>query len=83
MALKQVEIRVAGKNTLVPAAEVCGRTVIARPGRVKLASIQDDIVAPGELVPDPEAFVAALKAKRIESGRADFFPASAGCHPKV
>jgi len=82
MALKQVEIRVAGRNTLVPAAEVCGRTVIARPGRIKIASIEDDIVAPGELVPDPEAFVAALKQSGLKADVLTFFQRPPDVTPK-
>jgi hypothetical protein len=82
MALKQVEIRVAGKNTLVPAAEISGRTVIARGGRVKLASILDDIVAPGELVPDPETFVAALKASGLKADVLTFFQRPPDLIPK-
>jgi len=56
MALKQVEIRDSGKTMLVPAAEICGRTVMVRGGGVKTASVLDEAVAPGELVPDPAAF---------------------------
>ncbi len=82
MALKQVEIRVAGKNTLVPAAEVYGRTVIARPGRVKIASIEDDIVAPGELVPDPKTFVAALKSSGLKADVLTFFQRPPDLTPK-
>jgi len=58
--MKQVEIRVSGKNTLVPAAEICGRTVIAKGGRIKIASVLDEVVAPGELVKDPDKFIAAF-----------------------
>jgi hypothetical protein len=82
MALKQVEIRVAGKNTLVPAAEICGRTVIARGGRIKTVSILDDIVAPGELVPDPEAFVSALKQSGLKADVLTFFQRPPEVTPK-
>jgi len=82
MALKQVEIRIAGKNTPVPAAEICGRTVIARPGRVRIASVQDDIVAPGELVQNPAAFVAELKASRLPADVLTFFQRPPDCTPK-
>ena len=82
MSLKQVEIRVAGKNTPVPAADVCGRTVIARPGRIKTASILDDIVAPGELVPDPAAFVAALKQSGLKADVLTFFQRPPDVTPK-
>ena len=82
MTLKQVEIRVSGKNTFVPAAEICGRTVIARDGRIKTASILDDIVAEGELVKDPDAFVAALKQSGLKADVLTFFQRPPDVTPK-
>ncbi len=82
MALKQVEIRVSGKNTLVPAVEICGRTVIARGGRIKIASILDDIVAEGELVPDPDAFVTALTQSGLKADVLTFFQRPPDVTPK-
>jgi len=73
MALKQVEIRVLGQNTLVAATEICGRTVIAKGGRIKTASILDEEVAEGELVKDPEAFVVALKQSGLDADVLTFF----------
>lgn len=82
MALKQVEIRVAGKNTLVPAVDIEGRTVIARGRRIKTASIMDDIVAPGELVKDPERFVTALKESGLKADVLTFFQRPPDAAPK-
>jgi hypothetical protein len=82
MALKQVEIRVAGKNTFVPAAEICGRTVIAKGGRIQTASVLDDIVAAGELVPDPEKFVAALRQSGLRADVLTFFQRPPEVTPK-
>ena len=82
MSLKQVEIRVSGKNTLVPAAEVCGRTVVTQGGRIKTASILDEIVAEGELVPDPEAFVAELKRSGLMADMLTFFQRPPDVTPK-
>ena len=73
MALKQVEIRVSGRNTLVPAAEIAGRTVVAKGGRIKTASILDEVLAEGELVKDPGAFIAALKQSGLKADVLTFF----------
>ncbi len=73
MTLNQVEIRVSGKNTLVPAAEICGRTVLATGRHLKTAVILDEHIAEGELVTDPEAFVAALKASGLPADVLTFF----------
>lgn len=70
MPLKQVEIRVSGKTTLAPAADIEGCTVVVRGGHLKTASILDEGVAEGDLVKDPEAFVASLKQSGL---RADVF----------
>jgi hypothetical protein len=82
MALKQVEIRVSGKNTLVPTAEIRGRTVIAKGGRIKTASILDDIVAEGELVPDPDAFITALQQSGLQADVLTFFQRPPDVTPK-
>ncbi|MGA2243443.1 MAG: hypothetical protein ABSH48_00475 [Verrucomicrobiota bacterium] len=82
MALKQVEVRVSGKTTLVPAAEVCGYTVVARGGRIKTASIYDEGVAEGGLVTDPDAFVAGLKRSGLKADVLTFFQRPPEVTPK-
>ena len=82
MALKSVEIRVAGKNTLVPAAEVCGRTIIVRGGRVKEATELDADLAPGEFVSDPEKFVKELKRSGLKADLLTFFQRPPDVTPK-
>jgi hypothetical protein len=73
MALKQIEIRVKGKNTMVPAAEIEGRNVITKGGWVKTASIHDEQVMVGELVKDPKSFVAQLKKSGLKADVLTFF----------
>jgi len=82
MALKQVEIRISGKNTLVPAAEICGRTVIAKGGNIKIASVLDESVTVGELVKDPETFVTALKQSGLKADVLTFFQRPPDVTPK-
>ncbi len=82
MALKQVEVRIAGKNTLVPAADVCGRTVIVRGGRVKIALEHEADVMPGEFVSDPEKFVAELKRSGLKADVLTFYQRPPEVAPK-
>jgi hypothetical protein len=82
MALKQVEIPMTGKTLLVPAVEVCGRTVIAKGGGIKTASILDDQLVEGELVSDPDAFVAALKQSGLPADVLTFFQRPPEVTPK-
>ena len=71
-----------GKTFLVPAAEICGQTVIVKGGGIKIASVLDDQVTPGELVKDPKIICRGDQAKRIEGGRADFFQRPPDVAPK-
>jgi hypothetical protein len=82
MAVNLVEIRVKGKNTMVPSVEIDGRTVISRGGWVKTASIRDEELADGELVKDPEAFVAALKKSGLRADVLTFFQRPPDLKPK-
>ncbi|MDR3401011.1 MAG: GNAT family N-acetyltransferase [Chthoniobacter sp.] len=82
MALKQVEIRDSGKTMQVPAAEICGRTVMVRGGGVKTASVLDEAVAPGELVPDPAAFIKELKQSGLRADVLTFFQRPPDVKPK-
>ena len=82
MALKQVEIRVSGKNTLVPTAEICGRTVIVKSGSIKIASVLDELVTEGELVKDPDQFVVELKQSGLRADVLTFFQRPPDVTPK-
>jgi hypothetical protein len=82
MGLKQVEIRVHGKSTQVPAAEVCGRTVVANGGNIKIASVLDEGIAEGEPIKDPESFVAALKQSGLKADVLTFFQRPPDVAPK-
>ena len=82
MALKQVEVRVQGKGSLVPGADVCGYTVVAKGGRIKTATIFDDVITEGGLVKDPEAFVAALRQSGLKADVLTFFQRPPDVVPK-
>jgi len=82
MALKQVEVRVHGKTSLVPAAEVGGNIVVAPGGWIKIAAIFDDVVAEGGLVTDPPAFIAGLKQSGLRADVLTFFQRPPDVTPK-
>lgn len=82
MSVNFVEIRVKGKDTRVPSVEIEGKTVLAKGGRVKIASIRDDDVTEGELVRNPEAFVAALKKSGLRADVFTFFQRPPDVQPK-
>jgi len=70
MSTDVTAIRIKGKDVRVPSAQIEGRTVLARGGWLKLATIRDEDLAEGELVSDPDAFVSQLKSSDI---KADLF----------
>ncbi|HSY18940.1 MAG TPA: hypothetical protein VK815_11425 [Candidatus Acidoferrales bacterium] len=82
MPIREVEIQVAGKPTKVPAADVCGQTVIAKGGRIKMASVLEDAVTPGEHVGDPAKFVEELKRSGLKADVLSFFQRPPDVVPK-
>jgi hypothetical protein len=82
MPITFVEIRVKGKNTQVPAVEIEGRTVIAKGNRIKIASIRDEELVEGELVKNPEKFVAELKKSGLRADVFTFFQRPPDVQPK-
>lgn len=82
MALKQVEIRSSGKNSFAPAAEILGRIVISRGGKITTASILDDLVTEGELVPNPDTFISLLKQSGLNPDVLTFFQRPPDLVPK-
>ena len=70
---KFAEIRVRGRTTLVPSAEIEGRTVIVSGKLFKLAAIRDADIAAGELIRDPAAFIGALRNSALSADVLTFF----------
>jgi len=56
-----VELSARGQQVRIPAASVCGQTVIANGRTLKIASVMDEEYLNGETVGDPGAFLAELK----------------------
>jgi hypothetical protein len=77
----QSEIRVKGKNILVPSAEIDGRTVIVTGKWIKIASIRDEELADGEPVGNAKTFVRALQ-KELRPDVLTFFQRPPDVAPK-
>ena len=67
---ERTEIRIAGKTFYLPAAEICGRTVVVTGKWLRKAVIKDEDVAQGEIVDNPGLFLEELKRSSL---RADIF----------
>lgn len=63
---EQIEIRIQGKDINVPIVRICDRNVIAAGNWLKVASVHDEFFVQGEIVPDPEPFIAELKRWAIK-----------------
>jgi len=57
----QTEIRIQGNDTIVPSICICGRTVIVVGKWLKTASVHDEFFVEGEIVPDPQRFIAEVQ----------------------
>jgi hypothetical protein len=63
---EQIEIRIQGKDTNVPSIRICDRTVIAVGKWLKIASIHDEFFVEGDIVREPEPFIAELKRWKLK-----------------
>lgn len=82
MAENFSEIRVKGKNTLVPSVEIDGRTVIVTGQWIKTAAIRDEEVVAGEPVKTPADFIAALTKGELKADVLTFFQRPPDIAPK-
>jgi hypothetical protein len=64
--MEQIEIRIQGKDTNVPSIRICDRTVIAVGKWLKIASVHDEFFVEGEIVPEPDRFIAEVKQWNIK-----------------
>ncbi|MGH7950545.1 MAG: hypothetical protein ACREFE_01295 [Limisphaerales bacterium] len=76
------EIRLNGKTFQVPSLEIEGRTLIVTGKWIKTASIRDADVMEGELVKNPETFIAALKNGDLKADVLTFFQRPPEVTPK-
>jgi hypothetical protein len=76
------EIRVKGKTAWVPSVELEGRTIIATGKYLKIATIRDEDVVSGELVSDPDTFVANLRNSALKADLFTFFQRPPDLSPK-
>jgi len=60
------EIRIKGRNTSVPSLRICDRTIISTGKWVRTAAVHDETFVEGEIVSDPERFLAELKQWEVK-----------------
>jgi hypothetical protein len=63
----QAEIRIAGKTLYVPAAEICGRTVVVTGKWLRKAAIKDQDLVEGEIVENPRTFLDELRRSGLHA----------------
>src|SRR5437879_985652 len=57
----QTEIRIQGKDSIVPSICICGRTVIVVGRWLKIASVHDEFFVEDEIIPEPRRFIAEVQ----------------------
>ncbi|HEX9045791.1 MAG TPA: hypothetical protein VF988_02090 [Verrucomicrobiae bacterium] len=82
MAINMVEIRVKGKNRLVPSADIDGRPVIVNGGWVKIARIRDEEFSQAPPVSDPAALMAGLKRSGLRADVLTFLQQPPAVQPR-
>jgi hypothetical protein len=61
VSTNRTEIRIKGKDLVVPTLRACDRTLVVTGKWLKTAVVKDEAFVQGEIVPDPEQFVAEIK----------------------
>jgi hypothetical protein len=82
MVVTYIETRIRGKNIQVPSSEIDGRTVLVKGGSFKIASVRDEDLVQGELVRDPNQFIAELKKSGLKADVLTFFQRPPEVKPK-
>ncbi|HEV2329079.1 MAG TPA: GNAT family N-acetyltransferase [Verrucomicrobiae bacterium] len=77
-----IETRIKGKNTLVPAAKIDGRTVVVKGRWFKIASVHDEELTEGDLVPNPVQFIRQLEQEGLKADVLTFFQRPPDVTPK-
>ncbi|MBA2678168.1 MAG: hypothetical protein H0U76_07230 [Ktedonobacteraceae bacterium] len=60
-------IRVKGRPTIVPSADILGRRIIVTGGFLKVAQIFDEELVEGVAVPNPPEFIESLRASPLQA----------------
>ena len=70
LSIKYTEIRLKGKDVLVPSVQIEGKTAIASGKWLKIATFKDEDLLEGETVSDPQSLVLQLTGAEL---KADIF----------
>jgi hypothetical protein len=65
-----LEVRIKGKNTMVPSACIHGRTIIITGKWTRMATVMDEELVEGDIIESPHQFIESLKQTSI---KADIF----------
>ena len=65
MEIERLEVRINGRNTLVPCRHIDGKAVIALGRWIKIARVHEEEWMEGVVVKDPESFISQLKRPRF------------------
>jgi len=82
MAVNFLEIRMKGKSTRVPSAEIERRTMIVTGKWIKTAAIRDEQAVEGEPMEDPVAFITTLAKSELKADVLTFFQRPPDVTPK-
>ena len=66
MNTEKAEIRIRGRDTSVPSTRICDRTIIVIGSWLKTASVRDEALVQGEIVPDPQPVINHLKQWEVK-----------------
>jgi hypothetical protein len=80
--LSHEQIRIRGRNRILPAAQIQGRTVVCSGRWLKLAFLKDENVVEGEPVDEPALFEAQLKASGLGADLLTFVQQPTESQPK-
>lgn len=67
MTKEKAEIRIAGKTLYVPAAEICGRTIVITGNWLRRAAVKDEDLVEGEIVEDPYVFLDEMRESPLRA----------------
>ncbi len=81
-ALFEEVVRIRGRNVVVSAVQIAGRTVIRTGDSLKIAKLRDEELVEGEPVADPEGFVTQLKGSGMAADLFTFVQKPGSTRPR-
>ena len=82
MAINTIEISAKGRTLKVPVIDINGRAVVVNGSWFKVASVRDEDVIEGELVQNPDEFIADIKKRGLKADILTFFQRPPDVNPR-